>query len=141
MKRNEKISLLSLIIIVHIEGRLRVEEAIGQIKAADRIGIRARKLLAEPAARSEGGRLQLQPCREEGFVEVSVPVEGNAHQPEAVAAGDIVGDHALAPLIAAFRLNLNVRIEIAFALEIIPDVSPPLLQKVLIRCAFRIDGQ
>jgi len=75
----------------------------------------------------------LKPRRKQGFVEIFVSRKGNSHQPEAIAAGDIVGDQACGSLIAAFRRHLDVRVKVAFALEEITDVAAPFLQQVFIR--------
>src|SRR5580704_1597798 len=141
MKGYKQAALFPLVIVVHFRRDLGFAEAVGGIQTTNRVSVRTHELLAEPAAGSERGRLNLQPDVEQGIAEVFVSIKFHAGNPEAVAAGYVEVYDSLVLLRVNLRTHLNVRVEVTFALKIITNIPAAFLHEVFVHRAFGVDGQ
>src|SRR4029077_6424303 len=117
VERDEQVSLLSAVIVVHLRGHLHISKTVRKIQSANRVGVIAHDPLAEAPAGGKRGRLQLQTAGEQVAAEIFVAFKGDTGETKTIATRDFIADHALAVLRVFLRGHLHTRIEIAFSLQ------------------------
>src|SRR5580692_2515073 len=122
MEGYKQVVLLAAIVIIDCGRDLAIAKTVGKIYAADRISVTAQQLLAEPAAGRKRCWLQKKPAREQSVAEILVPAEADTGQTEAVAASDVIVNHAFDRFFLGLRTHLGVRVEIPLALQVVADI-------------------
>ena len=128
VKRHVKVIFLPLVIGIHRGSHFGVQKPVRLIKRDDRIAVIAYQRLAESSAGGERRGLQSQATFQQILAKVLISFKADSSQAEFVSSPDFVSNDALAGGRVVVRADLDVRIKITLALEIIANVAAAFLE-------------